>query len=423
VGLADQKGRRKFLQDIRFGLAEVILVRDAFDFSKEYGLVLEGGGAKGAYQIGVWKALTEYGVKIKAIAGVSVGALNGALICMGDLARAESIWQNISYSRIMSVDDNEMDKLINRRFREINIQTVRKEGRKIFVKGGLDVTPLRRLLEENLDEAKIRASDIDFIIGTFNISKMKEEEIVVKEVEEGLIKDYLMASANFPLFRQQKLLGKTYLDGGIANNVPIDMLIKRGYKNIIVVRIYGIGLEKKVKIPDDVNVIYIAPKCNLCNVLEFNRKKAIRNIMLGYYDALRILKPLTGNDYYIESAKTEKDYLNSLTNLSEEEMKELIYLDRSAEKYTGSILRKYLEDIYPQMAAQFKLSRNWRYGELYYAILEYCARKLGLRRYRIYTEKEFCLMLKGLIQEKYKKAEKSDGIIDLAYLLIRNNYT
>ena len=54
------------------------------DLSKEYGLVLEGGGARGAYQVGAWKALWEAGVKIKGMAGTSVGALNGALICMDD---------------------------------------------------------------------------------------------------------------------------------------------------------------------------------------------------------------------------------------------------------------------------------------------------------------------------------------------------
>ena len=63
------------------------------DLSKEYGLVLEGGGAKGAYQIGAWKALKEAGVKIKGVAGTSVGALNGALICMGDLEQAEKLWK------------------------------------------------------------------------------------------------------------------------------------------------------------------------------------------------------------------------------------------------------------------------------------------------------------------------------------------
>ena len=53
-------------------------VKPVLDLTKEYGLVLDGGGARGAYQIGAWKALREAGVKIEAVAGTSVGALNGA---------------------------------------------------------------------------------------------------------------------------------------------------------------------------------------------------------------------------------------------------------------------------------------------------------------------------------------------------------
>ncbi len=277
------------------------MFQEGFDFNKEYGVVLEGGGAKGAYQIGVWKAFMEYGVKIKAVAGVSVGALNGALMCMGDYDNAVDIWKNISYSRIMNVDENQMRMLMSHKFKELNLQTVRQQSKKFLVGGGFDVTPLKQLLEEYVDERKIKESDIEFIMGTFNVSNMKEMEITAKEAEEGYLKDYLLASANFPLFKNEKLHGKTYLDGGITNNVPIDMLINRGYKNIIVIRIYGIGVEKKVKIPEDVNVVYFAPKIHLCNVLEFDKKKAVRNISLGYYDALRILMPLTGNDYYIDS--------------------------------------------------------------------------------------------------------------------------
>ena len=73
------------------------------DLNREYGIVLEGGGAKGAYQVGAWKALREAGVKIKAVAGTSVGALNGALICMDDIDRAEKLWKNIRYSSIMDL--------------------------------------------------------------------------------------------------------------------------------------------------------------------------------------------------------------------------------------------------------------------------------------------------------------------------------
>ena len=90
-------------------------MKAVIDLTKEYGLVLEGGGAKGAYQIGAWKALKEAGVELKGIAGTSVGALNGALICMGDLEKAERLWENISYSKIMSVDDGVMGEISSTR--------------------------------------------------------------------------------------------------------------------------------------------------------------------------------------------------------------------------------------------------------------------------------------------------------------------
>ena len=78
-----------------------------------YALALEGGGAKGAYQIGVWKALRQAGIRVTAVAGSSVGSLNGALITMGDLDKAEELWKNIRYSQIMDVDDEAMHELFN----------------------------------------------------------------------------------------------------------------------------------------------------------------------------------------------------------------------------------------------------------------------------------------------------------------------
>ena len=80
-------------------------MKPVIDLEKEYGIVLEGGGAKGAYPIGAWKALRESGVKIKGISGTSVGALNGALMCMGDLELAEKVWSNLTYSQVMDVED------------------------------------------------------------------------------------------------------------------------------------------------------------------------------------------------------------------------------------------------------------------------------------------------------------------------------
>ncbi len=393
----------------------------SFDFSKEYGIVLEGGGAKGAYQIGVWKALMEYGVKIKAIAGVSVGALNGALICMGDYDRAVNLWSNISYSSIMNVDDDEMDKLMNRNFKDINFQTVGQRSKKLLSSGGIDVTPLKQLMEEVVDEKKIKESEIEFIIGTFNLSNMKEIEITAKETEDGCLKDYLMASASFPLFKSEKFNGKTYIDGGVANNVPIDMLINRGYEDIIVIRIFGVGMEKKIKIPENVNIVSIAPKTQLCNILEFNPKKAVRNISLGYFDTVRILMPLAGNEYYIDSLRNERDYLSSLIALPEEQLKEILitgWQDTVAAGY--SITKKCVEDIFPKLAILLKLDRNWNYTNLYYGILEYCARRLRIAKYRIYTEQEFCSLLYKMMMAQHQEEENTDFIMEYALAIISN---
>ena len=112
------------------------------DLSKEYGIVLDGGGARGAYQIGAWLALREAGVKISAVAGTSVGALNGALICMDDPEKARKIWEEITFSKVMDVDDTWMEKLFRG---ENKFSEILSEIHQVLTDGGVDVTPLRNL--------------------------------------------------------------------------------------------------------------------------------------------------------------------------------------------------------------------------------------------------------------------------------------
>ena len=134
------------------------MLTPVIDTSKEYGLVLEGGGAKGAYQIGAWKALKEAGIKINAVAGTSVGALNGALICMDELEMAQQMWSNLTYSQVMDVDDTKMEQLIEG---EAPFWEAVKDAFHHMSEGGVDVTPLKDMLDKVVDEEKIRNSSID----------------------------------------------------------------------------------------------------------------------------------------------------------------------------------------------------------------------------------------------------------------------
>ena len=368
------------------------MLTPVIDTSKEYGLVLEGGGAKGAYQIGAWKALKEAGVKINAVAGTSVGALNGALICMDELELAQQMWSNLTYSQVMDVDDTKMELMLER-------EMPFREAFRHMSEGGVDVTPLKDMLDKVVDEEKIRNSPVDIFIKTFSVDEMKELDIDLKEVEPGQMKDFLLASAYiFPLFKNEKLHGKMYIDGGAINNVPLDSLVDRGYENIIMIRIFGIGREKRVKIPEETDLLTVEPRVNLGNIIDFNPKKSVRNMKIGYYDAKRMVYGLKGKIYYIEENQEECYYLKQLVQIPESSLERLCqwhHIKGSAE----SRYRSLTELILPGTALELKLSREWNYKDLYLAALEATAKLCRVPKYQIYTVEE----LVGKIQEKLNR--------------------
>ena len=95
------------------------------DNSKPYAIALEGGGAKGSYEVGVWQALEEAGIRYNAVSGTSVGALNGAMMAMRDLPRAIACWEDIRLSQIMALDDEteqDLSRLMNGRLELEDLQ-------------------------------------------------------------------------------------------------------------------------------------------------------------------------------------------------------------------------------------------------------------------------------------------------------------
>ena len=77
------------------------------------GLVLEGGGTKGAYQLGAYKALKELGMEFDGIVGTSIGALNAAFIIQGDYDIMEDIWLNQDYKSFMIIEEDLYEKYKN----------------------------------------------------------------------------------------------------------------------------------------------------------------------------------------------------------------------------------------------------------------------------------------------------------------------
>ena len=363
------------------------------DPTKDYGLVLEGGGAKGSYQIGAWKALREAGISIKGISGASVGALNGALICMDDLETAEYIWENISYSRVMDIDDSIMENMRTKNLKAIDMGLLVSEAKKVLMDRGFDITPLRKLISSAIDEEKIRSSRRELYITTYSVSDRQLLTINTVELPPGEIGDMLMASAFLPVFKTEKLRGRRYLDGGAIDNVPLDIFLDKGYEDIIIIRIYGLGhdSEKSAEIPEHTHVYHIAPRQNLGGILQFDKKQARKNMKLGYYDALRLLYGLEGRWYYIHAPEPEELYFRQLTaqtDLLERLLPPELTASLADEKDLLPGFRYYTEVIFPRLARKWKLKEDWNYRELYLGILENAARSRRISRFCVYTPEE-----------------------------------
>lgn len=388
------------------------IIKLLMDLNREYGVVLEGGGAKGAYQIGAWRALREAGIRIKGAAGTSVGALNGALICMDDFDKAKRIWENISYSRVMDVDDELMDQLRKVSLKNItslaslNVPELISGVGRILKDGGFDIAPLKKLIGDVVDEEKIRHSDRDLYVVTYSISDRQPLIADVKEAPGGEITDMLMASAYLIGFRQERLGGKYYMDGGGINNVPVDVLLDKGYKDVIVLRIYGYGVdtEKKLEVPEGVNLYHVAPRQDLGGILEFDRKRARRNMLLGYFDGKRMLYGLAGRVYYIDAPQGESYYFDKMMSEIQDLLSSMDPERGLAEragadaKVTGC--RAYTEQIFPRLAKELKLREGWDYKDLYLSILEDLAKQYRISRFKIYTVEE----LLKLIHKKRRAA-------------------
>lgn len=259
---------------------------------KDYALALSGGGTRGAYEVGAYKALNEIGINIKAIAGTSIGALNGAMFLSANLEKAEDMYNKIDISNVLDVDDDiNTDKDI---FDFRNIFKIIKDYTK---KKGLDNKPLKELIEKEVDIEKIYKSDIDFGLVTYSIKSKKALEVFKEDIKKEEFVDFLLASACFPIYKAQKIQDEEYFDGFFHDNMPINMLIKRGYKNIIAIDLGSKNANKKL-IDKNVYVKLVKPSENLGGIFEFNKDRIKFNMKLGYLDTMKAFNKLRGHMYY-----------------------------------------------------------------------------------------------------------------------------
>ena len=166
-------------------------------------LVLAGGGARGSYQVGVWKALMELDWHPQIITGTSVGSLNGAMFVLDLYEVARDMWLTIRSKDVMELPEENAD-----------LSALHSFLRSVVKAGGMDVSPLEEIVERVLDEDALRRANIRFGLVTVEQRGLKPRELTLDEIPQGRVKDYLMASAAcFPALRAREIDGIKFLDG------------------------------------------------------------------------------------------------------------------------------------------------------------------------------------------------------------------
>lgn len=269
------------------------------------GLALEGGGAKGSYEIGSYVALKELGYKFDMVAGTSIGSLNAALIVQGDMELAKNLWLNAD-SEMIGINKNIVEAYKNFKINKESISLTLNEIKKIIKNKGLDTTNYINTIKKYIDEDKIRKSKTNYGLVTVRLKDLKPLELTIKEIEQGKLAEYIMASSYLPVFKMNKIIDNSfYIDGGIANNLPITLLEKNGCNEVIAIRINGVGNNKKSKLLPK-NIIELAPTKDTGPVLMFDSNDIKNNYYMGYYDTLLYFKKLDGFKYYFKKFKLYK---------------------------------------------------------------------------------------------------------------------
>lgn len=315
-------------------------------FSEGIGLILSGGGAKGAYEVGVWKAMNEYGLdkKTLVISGTSVGGLNAALFSCCTLQEAEELWKNeVGYTSFLMPDEASIDGI---KSYIVNYTGESSPILDYFTTGGesagfFDRKPLRTILDRYVTLEKINKSGKMIYVTTLRKENLAANAgaktlatlfssiglidnvpqdysscfALNNQISDSNIRDLLMATSALPLVypsqtlnadvvqRNGEKLGKpaTFIDGGFeavgGNNVPAGPALEAdNIDTVFVVYLKSEDeLESKVDFStSEKRIVEFVPSRDLGDMMEgtlnFSEEKIQELIQLGYDDASRTLE-------------------------------------------------------------------------------------------------------------------------------------
>jgi predicted acylesterase/phospholipase RssA len=199
-------------------------------------LILQGGGALGAFECGVVKALEEADIRPDVIAGVSIGAFNGAIVASNSdkaAAALEAIWNDLALATPVAATEEWRRALSSwwsvwcgsPRFFWPNWwlppEQVPWHWTSLY-----DTAPARTLLEKYVDFGKLKESPVRLLVSTVNVETAELE--VFDSYADDIMADHILASGSLPpAFPWTTIQGRHYWDAGIVSNSPLELVNER----------------------------------------------------------------------------------------------------------------------------------------------------------------------------------------------------
>jgi NTE family protein len=366
---------------------------------RPWGLVLSGGGAKGVYEIGVWKALVALGIQVNAVVGTSAGAINACAYAQGDLPRIEDAWLSMRLSDI-AVMPVELVRELEKAGSGPDPVALLRHRQALFPKGGIDTAPLRATLGRMLDEKSVRNSGLDVGIITYELSSLRPVEIFLEGIPEGTLLDYVMASAAMPIFKRPRIGSREYVDGAVFDNIPVRTLRERGYRRIIVVDVSGIGVSREVDGAGSITA-YVRNSMQMGHILNFEESFLRDYMELGRLDTLRVFGEFEGTDYFLQPAPALTARLEGVLADDAAVASLAPLIGHKSFSESPSDLRKAIRYLLPK---RFAGGRN-----LMICLAECAASALGVQRNRVYNLPEF---LDAIRTVHAASGKKGPGFLD-----------
>lgn len=371
-----------------------------------YGLALEGGGAKGAYQVGALKAIQECGFKIDTVVGTSIGAFNGAVYAQGDLDKLYDLWYNGSITLIIDLDEKELKKATRKKIDIDSIKYWSQFFKESISNKGIDTDKLKKLYEDYVDEKKLRKSKVDFGLVTVSLTEKKPLSVFKNEIQDGKLAEYILASSYLPVFKKSKIIDdKDYMDGGFHDNCPLSMLLDRNYTDIIEIRTGAIGRIRKVN-REGLNIYTIYPSKDTGSILISDNTLMKNNIQMGYFDAMRVFKGYIGKKYYI-IPKEDKDVFQDIISISAESIQNIVKdIKVMGWKNITEERKLLLEKILPYISNKLELDTT-SYINMVVSMIEQILDETKLPIYKLYEFNEILNIAKKEAKKELKKEEKA----------------